>query len=139
MFAGPCRAQREAIGIAHVDQGSADLEPFLHLGSKCDFVAWAQQLLAGGGYSLPINGYFQPPTQSALFAFQSDHGLPLTGNLDVPTWSVLLQNKPLAVRWTKGGAVAAGPSPGVVLPPPKSAQLPAVRDEIPPPSKRAAR
>src|SRR5829696_9947188 len=113
--------------------------PFLRLGSKGDFVAWAQQLLAGGGYSVPINGYFQTPTQLAVYAFQSDHGLPVTGNLDVPTWNLLIQNKALAVRWTKGGAVAAGSSHGVVLPPPKSAKLPAVRDEIPPPSERAGR
>jgi Putative peptidoglycan binding domain len=105
--------------------------PFLHLGSKGDFVAWAQQLLAGGGYTVPINGYFQSPTQLAVYAFQSDHGLPVTGNLDVPTWTLLLQSKPLAVRWTKGGAVPAGSSHGVVLPPPKSAKLPAVGDEIP--------
>ena len=81
--------------------------PFLHLGSKGDFVAWAQQLLAGGGYGVPINGYFQAPTQAAVFAFQADHGLPQTGNLDVPTWGPLLQNKPLAVRWTKGRAAPA--------------------------------
>jgi hypothetical protein len=113
--------------------------PFLHLGSKGDFVAWAQQLLAGGGYTVPINGYFQSPTQTAVYAFQADHGLPQTGNLDVPTWAPLLQNKPLAVRWTTGGAVAAGSSGRVALPPPKSAKLPAVRDEIPPPRDRAGR
>ena len=33
--------------------------PVPSLGSKGDFVAWAQQLLAGGGYTVPINGYFQ--------------------------------------------------------------------------------
>jgi hypothetical protein len=110
--------------------------PFLHVGSKGDFVAWAQQLLAGGGYTVPINGYFQGPTQSAVYAFQAAHGLPQTGNLDVPTWGPLLQNKPLAVRWTTGGAVAAGKPGRVSLPPPKSAKLPAVRDEIPPPRQR---
>ncbi len=114
--------------------------PFLRLGSKGDFVAWAQQLLAGGGYTVPISGYFQSSTQLALYAFQSDHGLPVTGNLDVPTWSLLVQNRALPVRWTKRGAVAAGSSGGgVVLPSPKSAKLPAVRDEIPPPSERSGR
>jgi hypothetical protein len=111
--------------------------PFLRLGSKGDFVAWAQQLLAGGGYTVPINGYYQYPTQTAVYAFQADHGLPQTGNLDVPTWSVLIQNKPLPVTWTNGGAFAAGSSGRVALRPPKSAKLPAVRDEIPPPSERA--
>ena len=43
-----------------------------------------------------------------------------------------MQNKPLAVTWTKGGAVAARSNGRVILPTPKSAKLPAVRDEIPP-------
>jgi hypothetical protein len=113
--------------------------PFLHLGSKGDFVAWAQQLLAGGGYTVPINGYFRAPTQAAVYGFQSDHALPQTGNLDVPTWTLLSQNRPLAVRWTDGGAVAAGAPGRLTLPPPKSAALPAVRDEIPPPAQRSDR
>ncbi len=104
--------------------------PFLRLGSKGDFVAWAQQLLAGGGHSVPITGYYQATTQAAVYSFQAAHGLPQTGNLDVPTWSLLIQNKPLPVTWTKGGAVAAG-SNGRVLPPPKSAKLPPIRNEIP--------
>jgi hypothetical protein len=111
--------------------------PFLHLGAKGDFVAWAQQLLAGGGYSVPVNGYFQASTQAAVYAFQRDHRLPQTGNLDVPTWGPLMENKPLPVRWVSGGgAVAAKASGRRLLPPPRSAKLPAVRDEIPPPAKR---
>ncbi len=110
--------------------------PFLRLGSKGDLVAWAQQLLAGGGYSTPITGYFQAPTQSAVYSFQAAKGLTQTGNIDVPTWDLLLQNPALPVRWTSGGAVAAsGPN---ALPPPRSATLPAKRYEIPPPRERAA-
>ena len=90
--------------------------------------------------AVPVSGYFQTSTQTAVYAFQRDHGLPQTGNLDVPTWEPLLQNKPLAVRWVSGGgAVAAKASGRVALPPPKSAKLPAVRDEIPPPSARDGR
>jgi hypothetical protein len=111
--------------------------PFLRLGSKGDFVAWAQQLLAGAGISVPITGYYQGSTQAAVSSFQAAHGLPQTGNLDVPTWPVLLQSDPLPVRWTKGGAVAAGSGGRVALPPPRSAKLPAVRNEIPPAAKRA--
>ncbi|HEY6637408.1 MAG TPA: peptidoglycan-binding domain-containing protein [Solirubrobacterales bacterium] len=111
--------------------------PFLRLGSKGDFVAWAQQLLAGAGYAAPITGYYQASTQAAVFSFQAAHGLPQTGNLDVPTWPVLLQGDPLPVRWTKGGAVTAGSGGRIALPPPRSAKLPAVRDEIPPTTKRA--
>jgi hypothetical protein len=112
--------------------------PFLHLGSKGDFVAWAQQLLAGAGYSLAINGYFQGQLQGIVSQFQASHGLTVSGNLDVPTWDVLLQNKPVAVTWTPGGAVAAstGSHGTVTLKPPRSAKLPAVRDEIPPPRGR---
>jgi hypothetical protein len=126
--------------VAPASAGPYPSYPFLRLGSKGDFVAWAQQLLAGGGYSVPIDGYYQSPTQAAVFAFQADHGLSPSGNLDVPTWDLLIQNKALPVRWTSGGAVAAGQRGGaVVLPPPKSAKLPAVRDEIPPPAHRARR
>jgi hypothetical protein len=110
--------------------------PFLRLGSKGDFVAWAQQLLAGGGYSVPVSGYFLTSMQLAVYSFQSDHGLPVTGNLDVPTWSLLVQNTPLPVRWTNGGAVTADSAGAVALEPPKSAKLPAVRNEIPPASER---
>jgi hypothetical protein len=111
--------------------------PFLRLGSKGDFVAWAQQLLAGAGYSTPITGYFESPTQSAVYSYQAAHGLAQTGNLDVPTWDLLVKENPLPVRWTKGGAVAASGADGrAALRPPRSAKLPAVRDEIPPPKRR---
>ena len=127
------KRQWKAVGspVSPAAAGPYPSYPFLHVGSKGDFVAWAQQLLAGGGYSVPINGYFQGPTQAAVYSFQANHGLPQTGNLDVPTWSLLVQNKPLAVTWTSGGAVAAGSRHGVILHSPKSAKLPPVRDEIP--------
>jgi len=122
--------------VAPAATGPYPSYPFLHLGSKGDFVAWAQQLLAGGGYVVPISGYFQAETQAAVYAFQADHALPQSGNLDVPTWDLLIQNKALPVRWTNGGAVAAGHGGRVALSPPKSAKLPAVRNEIPPPAQR---
>jgi hypothetical protein len=126
--------------VAPASAGPYPSYPFLRIGSKGDFVAWAQQLLAGAGYSVPINGYFQAPTQAAVFAFQSASGLPVSGNLDNPTWDVLIQQKALPVRWTNGGAVPAGHrGQGVVLPAPRSAKLPAVRDEIPPPAQRSKR
>ncbi|HEX2359695.1 MAG TPA: peptidoglycan-binding domain-containing protein [Solirubrobacterales bacterium] len=103
--------------------------PLLRQGSKGDLVAWAQQLLAGGGNYTPISGYFEAPTRSAVLAFQSARLLPQTGNIDVPTWDALLQNEPLRVRWTKSGAVAAAGA-GDALPAPRSARLPARRNEI---------
>ena len=111
--------------------------PFLRLGSKGDFVAWAQQLLAGAGFTAPITGYYQGSTQSAVYSFQVANGLPQTGNLDVSTWSVLSQMNAVPVTWTKSGAVASGAGGRLNLPRPRSAKLPAVRDEIPPPAKRA--
>ncbi len=111
--------------------------PFLRLGSKGDFVAWAQQLLAGAGMPVPITGYYQASTQSAVYSFQATRGLPQTGNLDVPTWSVLIQSKAVPVTWTKSGALASSSGGRLTLPAPRSAKLPSVRNEIPPPAKRA--
>jgi hypothetical protein len=136
------KRQWKAVGqpVSPASAGPYQSYPFLRLGSKGDFVAWAQQLLAGGGYTVPVSGYYQASTQAVVLAFQRDRGLPQTGNLDVPTWGPLLQNKPLPVRWVSGGgAVPAKASGHVLLPPPKSAKLPAVRDEIPPPRERAGR
>ena len=104
---------------------------------KGDFVAWAQQLLAGAGMPVPITGYYQASTQSAVYSFQATRGLPQTGNLDVPTWSVLIQSKAVPVTWTKSGALASSSGGRLTLPAPPSAKLPSVRNEIPPPAKRA--
>lgn len=113
--------------------------PFLRLGSKGDLVAWAQQLLAGGGYSTPISGYFESPTRTAVLQLQAAKGLSQTGNIDVPTWQALLQFEPLRVRWTRSGAYPARGKGAHVLPEPRSAQLPARRYEIPPPRARRPR
>ena len=63
-----------------------DSYPTLRPGSKGDLVAWAQQLLAGGGYSTPITGYFESPTRTAVSSLQSQRGLPATGSIDSATW-----------------------------------------------------
>jgi hypothetical protein len=111
-----------------------DSFPFLTLGAKGDLVAWAQQLLVGGGYSTPITGYFESPTEAAVLALQASRGLAQTGDLDVPTWNVLLTFQPQPVRWTDGGAI---PAAGLAaLPEPRSADLPARAYEIPPPRRR---
>jgi hypothetical protein len=114
-----------------------DSYPMLRQGAKGDLVAWAQQLLAGSGHATPITGYFEPPTRGAVVSYQAAHLLPQTGTIDYATWQALLVNPtPLAVRWTKSGAVAAGDGGPVALPPPRSAKLPAKKYEIPRTSKR---
>jgi hypothetical protein len=110
-----------------------DSYPTLRQGSQGDLVAWAQQLLRGGGYSTPVTGYFEGPTRAALLSLQEDAGVPQTGRADPATWERLLEFEPLAVRWTKNGAKAASAgSRGVALPEPGSARLPAKAYEIPP-------
>ena len=123
--------------VAPASVGPYPSYPFLRPGSKGDFVAWAQQLLAGAGLSVPITGYYQGSTQAAVYAFQAANGLPQTGNLDVPTWNVLIQSKAVPVRWTKRGAVTSRSGGPLTVPSPRSAKLPAVANEIPPASKRA--
>lgn len=109
--------------------------PSLKQGSKGDLVAWAQQLLAGGGFPTPVTGYYESPTRSAVSTLQASRGLTQTGAIDAATWNAMLQLEPIAVRWTKKGAVAAGPGQ-TALPPPRSARLPAKRYEIPPHFRR---
>lgn len=112
--------------------------PVLRLGSKGDLVAWAQQLLAGGGYTTPVSGYLESPTRAAVYSLQAARGLPQTGAIDAATWGAMLEFEPLAVRWTKNGAVAAARS-GSALPEPRSAKLPVKRYEIPQRGRRAPR
>lgn len=110
-----------------------DSFPFLHKGSSGDLVAWAQQLLVGGGYETPITGYFTASTRSAVLDLQSARGLELTGAIDVPTWNVLIGFDAAPVRWTKDGAVrtrSVGRGGGT-LREPRSARLPALGYEIP--------
>ena len=97
-----------------------------------DFVVWAQEHLASAGERIAIDGSFGPKTLAAVENFQAARGLPVTGLLDPATWQALLRYRPVAVRWTSRGAVAAAAARGGVLtlPLPKSAFLPAKRDEL---------
>jgi hypothetical protein len=104
--------------------------PRLEQGSRGDVVVWAQQLLAGGGYTSKITGSFGPITGAAVAAFQADYGLEPTGAIGAPTWSAMSALSPLPIRWTRSGAVAA--SSRIARPEPRSAELPARGYEIPP-------
>lgn len=121
------------------------------VGSRGDLVVWAQQHLAGAGQPVGVDGAFGPGTASAVRAFQTDAGLPVTGAVDAETWPVLLRTTPLEVDWVARAkakaagarrawsARAAGPA-GASLPAgpngPSSAGLPAKRYEIPPGPRR---
>jgi len=89
-----------------------DSFPYLHKGSSGDLVAWSQQLLCGGAYTVPVTGYFTGPTRMAVLRLQADYGLQRTGAIDVPTWEVLQHFDPVSVRWTKKGARSAAPGCG---------------------------
>lgn len=118
------------------------------VGSKGDLVVWAQELLSGGGYTVPISGEYGRATARAVAIAQQDALLPVTGRLDDATWRFILAFDPVVPRWGAPALVAsgarsarrarvAGPSA------PRSARLPARRNEIPggplsPPAGRAA-
>ena len=132
------KRQWKAVGapvVAPVGYAPYNSYPFLRLGSKGDLVAWAQQLLAGGGYSTPITGYFQAPTQGAVYSFQAAKACPDREHRRPPgTCCSRTRRCPCA-----GPAAGRSPPPGPnALPPPRSATLPAKRCEIPPPRERAA-
>ena len=108
--------------------------PYLKRGSEGDIVVWAQQLLAGGGYTNKITGFYGPITRSAVIRFQNDQGLEPTGTIARATWRALLKLTPQQLRWTKGGAISASGSHTRAEP--RSARLPARGYEIPPAAAR---
>lgn len=71
-----------------------------------DAVAAVQHLLVyQHGYSLTIDGDFGPTTHAAVTNFQSLHGLPANGVVDIATWSALVCLDGL--RATLAGAILA--------------------------------
>ncbi len=102
--------------------------------SRGDLVVWAQELLSGGGHPVPIDGDYGSRTARAVTAVQQAALIPATGALDDATWHVLLGFTPVVPRWgapapdaSAGAAGAARARPSA----PRSARLPARRDEIP--------
>jgi hypothetical protein len=97
-----------------------------------DLVVWAQEHLVSAGQPITIDGAFGPQTQAAVEGFQTGHGLPVTGLIDQLTWQALLRLAPAPVHWVHRGkrTVASVASARHVEPVPKSASLPARRNEI---------
>jgi hypothetical protein len=98
-----------------------------------DLVVWAQEHLLSAGEAIAIDGGFGPKTQAAVENFQLSHGLPVTGLVDTPTWVALLRYPPAYVRWAvphrrKRGRAHAASAGGA--PPPRSASLPDIRNEL---------
>jgi Putative peptidoglycan binding domain len=112
--------------------------PVLQLHSAGDLVVWAQEHLITAGYTTAVDGSYGPSTQAAVEAFQTAHGLTVDGIVGPSTWTALLQFAPASVTWTHTGAVMASAADvhsaraghTLRLAVPKSARLPARRDEI---------
>jgi hypothetical protein len=119
-------------GISGVKRPASDY-PLLSKGSRGDLVVWAQEHLRGAGESVPVSGFYRRATFRAVKSFQGSQGLVVDGRIGAKTWRALLDVAPKMVDWSSKGnpgsakRSAAGPA---------SAALPAVRDEIPPPSRR---
>ncbi len=109
-----------------------DLDATLGVGAAGDVVVWAQEHLVSAGQQITIDGGFGPQTQAAVEAFQAEHGLPITGVVDTPTWQALLRYPPVHVKWVlrKHRLTATAAAAGL-RPVPKSASLRAKGYEIP--------
>jgi hypothetical protein len=103
--------------------------PGLRRGAGGDVVVWAQQHLVAAGQQLTVDGDYGAATEQAVRNFQASKALAPSGALDGPTWTALLGYQPAAVNWAGGSArsARAARSSGRA---PRSAELPAVRDEI---------
>jgi hypothetical protein len=82
-------------------------------GNGGDLVLWAQEHLSAAGFPTDVDGDFGAKTQEAVTAFQQSRGLPANGEIDTATWKKLLEQVPKAAKKQ-----------------PKTADLPAKRDEI---------
>jgi peptidoglycan hydrolase-like protein with peptidoglycan-binding domain len=102
-----------------------------------DLVVWAQEHLLEAGEAVKTDGSFGSGTQLAVQAFQTAHGLPVTGMIDQPTWQALLRYPRPSVVWTSATAPSAhraadrATAHRFTLPVPWSARLPARGYEIP--------
>jgi hypothetical protein len=102
----------------------------LALGAKGDLVVWAQELLAGAGQPLAVDGRFQATTRAAVQALQTAAGLPPTGAVDSPTWDLLRHATPKAPDWTAPAAGTARAAALAARGGPPTARLPARRNEL---------
>jgi peptidoglycan hydrolase-like protein with peptidoglycan-binding domain len=130
--AGSWLALSQPIGALH---GFAPNTAYATVGmhARGDVVVWAQEHLVSAGQRLTIDGAFGPATFKAVESFQARQGLPVDGLVGEATWSALLRYSAVHVRWGHRGRriVAISRHGTQTLPVPKSATLPAKRNEIP--------
>ena len=62
----------------------------LSTGAKSDLVRWAQEHLQSAGQAITVDGAFGSQTETAVKNFQVASGLPVTGEIDTPTWKALV-------------------------------------------------
>lgn len=113
-------------------------------GAKGDMVVWIQEHLDSADDPIAVSGVFGPRTQDAVLAFQTAHGLLADGIVGQDTWTALLRYRPAAIRWVAGRhrdratvapalarrAETRAPRGPLLSPLPRSASLPARRNEI---------
>ena len=68
----------------------ASSDPHLTIGNKGQSVRKAQRFLQKHGFGTKPDGDFGPKTQASVKAFQKAKNIPVTGEVDVATWSALL-------------------------------------------------
>jgi len=68
----------------------ASSDPHLTIGNKGQSVRKAQRRLQKHGFGTKPDGHFGPKTQASVKAFQKAKNIPVTGEVDVATWSALL-------------------------------------------------
>jgi hypothetical protein len=112
--------------------------PLLRTGARGDLVVWAQERLITAGDEVEVNGVFERATRRAVRAFQEAHGLTPDGQLGSDTWAQLVDYTPFRVEWASPSPITTSLGPrlsrhGVGAHRPRSATLPAVRDELAPP------
>jgi Putative peptidoglycan binding domain len=120
-------------GVSGFQRPDGDF-PTLASGSRGDLVVWAQEHLRGAGESVRVSGLYRSSTVRAVKSFQRDHGLAADGRISTQTWRQLLDVAPQMVDWSHRGTPRSAKRSGASEP--RSAGLPAVRYEIPPPSQR---
>ncbi len=104
--------------------------PLLARGARGDLVVWAQLHLASAGAPLAIDGVFGPRTKRAVRDLQLHQALPPAGVIGPRTWQALLRLPPAPVTWRRRGAARLVTAAGNALAVPRSASLPARRDEL---------